>query len=208
MSASDAGSCDRIDRALWRHRSRLSFAWQFGGPWLRIALFRRGRVEQFRDRDLDAVRLDIRSVRAGRIRGDRARVLSRGVIASMQRIAVSERADWGHLAEQCGFAALTPDGEPYWDETAYYALSFKEIEDDLEAPTAVLDDLCRELVARAIADACSARLCTFLQSRAPANRNSRTILGFDRRQLEALRRQPVWTVRPATPTSSIPCMNA
>jgi glutathionylspermidine synthase len=70
----------------------------------------------------------------------------------MQRIPVDERSDWRQLAEQCGFLFHTLDGEPYWDETAYYAFSLKEIEADLEAPTAVLDGMCRELVARAIAD--------------------------------------------------------
>jgi glutathionylspermidine synthase len=70
----------------------------------------------------------------------------------MQRIPVNERADWRELADQCGFVFHTLNGEPYWDETAYYAFSLKEIEDDLEAPTAALDGMCRELVVRAIAD--------------------------------------------------------
>jgi glutathionylspermidine synthase len=70
----------------------------------------------------------------------------------MQRIPVSERADWRQLAEQCGFVFHTLNDEPYWDETAYYALSPREIEDDLETPTATLDGMCRELVARAMVD--------------------------------------------------------
>jgi glutathionylspermidine synthase len=70
----------------------------------------------------------------------------------MQRIPVSERADWRHLAEQCGFTYRTLDGEPYWDETAYYAFSLREIEDDLEAATKTLEAMCLELAARAVAD--------------------------------------------------------
>jgi glutathionylspermidine synthase len=70
----------------------------------------------------------------------------------MQRIPVSERADWRQLADQCGFVFHTLNDEPYWDETAYYAFSPREIEDDLETPTATLDGMCRELVARAMVD--------------------------------------------------------
>ncbi len=70
----------------------------------------------------------------------------------MQRIPVNERPDWPRLAEQCGFTYHTLDGEPYWDETAYYAFSLKEIEDDLEAATGTLEAMCAELVARAVAD--------------------------------------------------------
>src|ERR1700733_11993593 len=70
----------------------------------------------------------------------------------MRRLAIEERADWQTRAEQDGFLFHTLNGEPYWDETAYYAFTLKEIEDDLEAPTAELDAMCRELVTRAIAD--------------------------------------------------------
>jgi glutathionylspermidine synthase len=70
----------------------------------------------------------------------------------MQRIPVNERADWRRLAEQCGFSHHTLNGQPYWDETAYYAFSLKEIEDDLEAATATLEVMCLELAARAVVD--------------------------------------------------------
>jgi len=60
----------------------------------------------------------------------------------MQRIPISERPDWRQLAEQCGFVFHTLDGTPYWDETAYYAFSLEEIEDNLEAPTAALYAMC------------------------------------------------------------------
>jgi glutathionylspermidine synthase len=70
----------------------------------------------------------------------------------MQRIPCDERADWRESAEKVGFQFHTIDGERYWDERAYYAFTLKQIEEDLEAPTAELDGMCGELVARAIAD--------------------------------------------------------
>jgi glutathionylspermidine synthase len=70
----------------------------------------------------------------------------------MQRIPIRERADWRRLAEKCGFSYHTVDGEPYWDETAYYAFSLREVEEDLEAATKALDAPCVELVVRAVAD--------------------------------------------------------
>jgi len=70
----------------------------------------------------------------------------------VQRIPIVERADWRERAAQEGFLFHSLDGQPYWDETAYYAFTLKEIEDDLEGPTATVEAMCRELVARAITD--------------------------------------------------------
>jgi glutathionylspermidine synthase len=70
----------------------------------------------------------------------------------MRRIACDERADWRDVAERTGFAFHTINGERYWDERAYYAFTLEQIERDIEAPTAELDDMCRALVERAIAD--------------------------------------------------------
>lgn len=70
----------------------------------------------------------------------------------MQRITCPERDDWRATAESTGFAFHTIDGERYWDERAYYAFSLGEIEHEIEAPTAELDAMCLELVARAIGD--------------------------------------------------------
>src|SRR5881392_92216 len=70
----------------------------------------------------------------------------------MQRIACEERADWQATAEKAGFAFHTNEGARYWDERAYYAFTLREIEEDIEAPTAELDQMCRELVARAVDD--------------------------------------------------------
>jgi glutathionylspermidine synthase len=70
----------------------------------------------------------------------------------MQRIPCDERADWVAKAEEIGFVFHTLDGERYWDERAYYAFTLKQIEEGLEASTNELAGMCRELVARAVAD--------------------------------------------------------
>jgi glutathionylspermidine synthase len=70
----------------------------------------------------------------------------------MQRIVCSERDDWRATAEACGFDFHTIDGERYWDERAYYAFSLDEIEREIEGPTAEIDAMCLELVARTIDD--------------------------------------------------------
>src|ERR1043165_7423886 len=70
----------------------------------------------------------------------------------MQRIACDERPNWRERADEHGFRFHTIAGERYWDERAYYAFTLAEIERDIEAPTAELDHMCRELVARAVDD--------------------------------------------------------
>lgn len=70
----------------------------------------------------------------------------------MRRIAVRERGDWRRLAQECGFTWHTQDDEPYWDETACYAFSLEEIENDLQTATTTLQSLCLELASRAVAD--------------------------------------------------------
>lgn len=64
----------------------------------------------------------------------------------MQRIHIAERPDWRTQAESLGFHFHTIDGEPYWDESAYYAFSLRQIEDDIEAPTQDLHDMAMQLV--------------------------------------------------------------
>ena len=70
----------------------------------------------------------------------------------MQRIVCPERDDWQATAAAMGFAFHSEDGARYWDERAYYAFSLDEIERQIEAPTAELDAMCRELVGRAVKD--------------------------------------------------------
>lgn len=45
-----------------------------------------------------------------------------------------------------GFQFHTIDGEPYWDESAYYAFTLRQIEDDLEQPSQDLHDMAMALV--------------------------------------------------------------
>src|SRR5262249_40706047 len=70
----------------------------------------------------------------------------------MQPVVCDERSDWRAQAEKVGFIFHSSDGATYWDESAYYAFTLEEIERDLEAPSAELDNMCHELVARAVAD--------------------------------------------------------
>lgn len=64
----------------------------------------------------------------------------------MKRINIAERANWRAYAEEVGFNFHTFDGEPYWDETAYYQFSLQQIEDDLEAPTEELHQMAMDMV--------------------------------------------------------------
>jgi glutathionylspermidine synthase len=71
----------------------------------------------------------------------------------MQRETVPPRIDWKDTAEKHGFAFHSPGGKVYWDESACYAFSLRQIEDDLEAPAAELEEMCFEIVACATRDA-------------------------------------------------------
>lgn len=64
----------------------------------------------------------------------------------MRRIAIAERPDWRERAAECGFNFHTIDGAPYWDESAYYAFTLREIEEDIEAPTEELHAMALDLV--------------------------------------------------------------
>ncbi|WP_105101438.1 glutathionylspermidine synthase family protein [Microbulbifer pacificus] len=64
----------------------------------------------------------------------------------MKRISVAERPNWRTYAEEVGFNFHTFDGEPYWDETAYYQFSLQQVEDDLEAPTEELHQMVMDMV--------------------------------------------------------------
>lgn len=64
----------------------------------------------------------------------------------MKRIALAPRADWQATAERYGFLFHTPNGAPYWDESAYYAFTLEQIEQDIEAPTEELHQLALSLM--------------------------------------------------------------
>lgn len=68
----------------------------------------------------------------------------------MKRVRIAPRPDWRETAEQFGFGFHTFDGEPYWDESAYYQFSLEQIENDLEEPTREIHDMCLDLVARVV----------------------------------------------------------
>lgn len=69
----------------------------------------------------------------------------------MRRIAVAPRVDWQATAERYGFLFHTPDGTPYWDESAYYAFTLEQIERDIEAPTEELHQLALSLMDEIVA---------------------------------------------------------
>jgi glutathionylspermidine synthase len=70
----------------------------------------------------------------------------------MQRIAITERPDWRASADRLGFHFHTIDGDPYWDESAYYAFTLEEIERDIETPTGELHEMAMDLVAEVVGD--------------------------------------------------------
>ena len=68
----------------------------------------------------------------------------------MRRVACAERPDWRAKASDCGFGFHTIADAPYWDETAYYAFSLREIEHDIEAPTEELHAMALDMVDRVV----------------------------------------------------------
>ena len=61
----------------------------------------------------------------------------------MKRIAIRPRPDWEEEVERLGLVWHTAQGEPYWNEAAYYSFTAEEI-DRIEAATAELQRLCLE----------------------------------------------------------------
>ena len=70
----------------------------------------------------------------------------------MRRLTLPERADWRDKAKAVGFGFHEMYGEPYWTEGAAYAFSLAEIEDEIEAPSEALHELCMALVAEVVED--------------------------------------------------------
>ena len=65
----------------------------------------------------------------------------------MRRESIVERGDWRATAAECGFHFHTIDGDVYWDESAYYAFTLRQIEEDIEAPTEELHGMAMDIVA-------------------------------------------------------------
>ncbi len=68
----------------------------------------------------------------------------------MRRLTLPERPDWRETANRMGFTFHTAEGTPYWDESAAFAFSLREIEEEIEAPSAELEEMCLAFVAEAI----------------------------------------------------------
>lgn len=58
------------------------------------------------------------------------------------RLPIAQRKNWQKTATEYGFKFHTMYGEPYWDESAYYQFSLEQIENDLEAPTEEIHQMC------------------------------------------------------------------
>ncbi|SEH65063.1 Glutathionylspermidine synthase [Rheinheimera pacifica] len=70
----------------------------------------------------------------------------------MKRVNSTPRPGWKAFAQSVGFNFHTFDGEPYWDESAYYQFSLQQIEQDLEDPTEELHQMALDLVDDIISD--------------------------------------------------------
>lgn len=70
----------------------------------------------------------------------------------MKRLSIEPRGDWRETAAEHGFDFHTIDGEAYWDESACYRFSLRQIEDDLEDPSAEIEQMCFDVVERAVRD--------------------------------------------------------
>ena len=71
----------------------------------------------------------------------------------MRRLALRERPNWVETAEAYGFRFHHMYGQPYWDETACFAFTLREIERDVEEPSRELHQLCLALADEASRDA-------------------------------------------------------
>ncbi|GAB3029833.1 glutathionylspermidine synthase family protein [Bowmanella dokdonensis] len=70
----------------------------------------------------------------------------------MLRIPVPPRPEWRQKAREFGFNFHTLYGEPYWDESAYYQFTLRQIEEDIESPTEELHQMCLEVVDKVVRD--------------------------------------------------------
>ncbi|WP_260599428.1 glutathionylspermidine synthase family protein [Sphingomonas endolithica] len=70
----------------------------------------------------------------------------------MRRLTLPPRADWRAKADAIGFVYHDTDGTAYWDESAAYAFTLKEIDDDIEPAAAELHAMCLDLVEEVVRD--------------------------------------------------------
>lgn len=70
----------------------------------------------------------------------------------MERIALTERADWKSDADRLGLTIHSMDGERYWDERNAYVFKRDEVADKLHAPTRELLSMCYAAVDKIVTD--------------------------------------------------------
>ena len=68
----------------------------------------------------------------------------------MQRIPVTERPNLSALAVEHEFEYTPGEGISGWDESAYYQFSQDQIENDIVKPAEELEELCFQVVERAM----------------------------------------------------------
>lgn len=61
-----------------------------------------------------------------------------------------ERPDWRKKAEAYGFPFHSAGGNVYWDESVAWSFTLREIEEDIEAPSAELEQMCLAFVEEAL----------------------------------------------------------
>lgn len=71
----------------------------------------------------------------------------------MRRLSLEPRADWRAKADTIGFVYHDTGGAAYWDESAAYAFSLREIEEDIEPVAGELHAMCLALVDEVARDA-------------------------------------------------------
>lgn len=68
----------------------------------------------------------------------------------MQRVLVKERPNLGQIAEEHELEFVSGEGITGWDESAYYSFNLRQIEQDIEAPAQELEEMCLQVVDRAV----------------------------------------------------------
>ncbi len=76
----------------------------------------------------------------------------------MQRHVIEPRPDWKAKAEALGFTYHTPNGEVYWDESAYYSFTYEQIA-ILEKTSTRLHRLCLKAVEHVFRNNLFSRFC-------------------------------------------------
>ena len=68
----------------------------------------------------------------------------------MQRIPMTERPNLAGIAAEHDLEYIAGKGITGWDESAYYQFTMRQIEEDIEGPAEEIEDLCFQVVDRAV----------------------------------------------------------